>query len=50
MYAQLEMDEEQALETADLQIYIQWLQEWESMGMSIYTLPEKEVMSLVDYA
>jgi hypothetical protein len=50
MHAQFELDEEQTLEVVDLQTYIQWLQSLENTRTTIYTLSEREIMYLVDYA
>jgi hypothetical protein len=49
MYGLFELTEEQVLELTGMKTYIQWLLQLNDNGINIYTLPEKEIMYLVDY-
>jgi hypothetical protein len=50
MYKQFDLDEEQIDEVTAFQTYVDWLQRLANMEMSIYALPDREVIFLVDYA
>jgi hypothetical protein len=49
MVKQFELDEEQIFELKGLEIYIHWLQQLEEREKTIYSLPEEDIMQLVNY-
>jgi nitrous oxidase accessory protein NosD len=49
MVNQFELDEEQIFELKGLEIYIHWLQQLEEREKTIYSLPEEDIMQLVNY-
>jgi len=49
MYKRLDATEEQTLELIGLETYIQWLQQLEGEGGSIYKLSDKEITYLVNF-